>query len=141
MFRIVLFAAVLPLAACSSIIEGTSQKIAINTDPAGANCTLMREGKAIGSVESTPGSVVIQKTKYDITVLCDKPGFTQASYLNRSGAAGATFGNIIAGGGIGWAVDSASGADNKYDGAVNITLVPIAAPAAPPVAMSAAPSS
>jgi hypothetical protein len=43
----------------------------------------------------------------------------------HSGAAGATFGNIVAGGGIGWAIDSASGADNKYDAPVNVTLVPI----------------
>ncbi len=29
------------------------------------------------------------------------------------------------GGGIGWAIDSASGADNKYTSPVNITLVPL----------------
>jgi len=43
-------------------------------------------------------------------------------YLNHSGAAGATFGNIVAGGLIGWGVDSATGSDNKYDSPVNITL-------------------
>jgi len=37
------------------------------------------------------------------------------------------FGNIVLGGGIGWAIDSASGADNKYDGVVNVTLVPASA--------------
>lgn len=30
----------------------------------------------------------------------------------------------VAGGGIGWAIDSASGADNKYDGSVNLALAP-----------------
>jgi hypothetical protein len=60
-------------------------------------------------------------------VKCSKTGFQEASYLNHSGAAGATFGNIILGGGIGWAIDSASGADNKYDGVVNVTLVPAGA--------------
>jgi hypothetical protein len=131
MIRFWLLAAVLPCAACSSIIEGTSQEIMVNTNPAGANCTLMRQSEAIASVVSTPGTALIKKTKYDITILCNKPGFLQASYLNHSGAAGATFGNIIAGGGIGWAVDSASGADNKYDGTVNISLVPVPATPAP----------
>ena len=31
---------------------------------------------------------------------------------------------IILGGGIGWAIDSARGADNKYDSPINITLAP-----------------
>ncbi len=90
----------------------------------------MREGQQVGSIASTPGSVVIKKTKYDITILCDKAGFAQANYLDHSGAAGATVGNILAGGGIGWAIDSASGADNKYDSPLNITLVPSSASAA-----------
>jgi hypothetical protein len=111
-------------AGCSSIIEGTSQEITINTNPAGASCALMREGQPIGSVNPTPGTVLVKKTKYDITVVCDRPGFEQATYLNHSGAAGATVGNIILGGGIGWAIDSASGADNKYDSPVNLTMVP-----------------
>src|SRR5690242_137508 len=93
-------------AGCSSIIEGTSQEIAINTNPAGASCTLIREGQAIGTVNPTPGIVLVKKTKYDITVVCDRRGFEQATYLNHSGTAGATVGNIILGGGIGWAIDS-----------------------------------
>ena len=136
-FKPILMLAVLPCAACSSIIEGTSQQIQVVTNPAGASCTFMREGQPIGTVNPTPGSVLIKKDKHDITVLCDKQGFQQATYLNHSGAAGATFGNIIAGGGIGWAVDSASGADNKYDGVVNMSLVPAAGAAPAPAAAPA----
>jgi hypothetical protein len=112
------------LEGCSSIIEGTSQEILVNTNPSGANCALERQGNVIGRVEQTPGGVTIKKTKYDITVRCNKAGFQETTYLNHSGAAGATFGNIVAGGGIGWAIDSASGADNKYDGVVNLTMAP-----------------
>lgn len=111
-------------AGCSSIVEGTSQEITVNTTPAGANCSLEREGISIARIDPTPGAATIKKTKYDITVRCTKPGYQEATFLNHSGAAGATVGNIIAGGGIGWAIDSASGADNKYDTPVNITLVP-----------------
>jgi len=124
----VAFAAVC-LSGCASVIEGTSQEIQVNTNPAGANCQFLREGNVIASVQ-TPGGVTIKKTKHDITLKCNKDGYQEATYLNHSGAAGATFGNIVLGGGIGWAIDSASGADNKYDGVVNVSLVPAGAAAA-----------
>lgn len=103
----------------------------VNTNPSGANCEFVRQGNVIARVSQTPGGATIKKTKHDITLKCQKDGYQEATYLNHSGAAGATFGNIILGGGIGWAIDSASGADNKYDGVVNITLVPNAPGAAP----------
>jgi hypothetical protein len=120
------------LGGCSSVIEGTSQEILVNTNPPGANCQFLREGNTIAQVSPTPGGVTIKKTKHDITVKCDKEGYQEATYLNHSGAAGATFGNIVLGGGIGWAIDSASGADNKYDGVVNMTLVPAGVPVTTP---------
>lgn len=112
------------LPACSSIIEGTSQEITVNTNPSGAECSLERQGISIARIDPTPGAATIKKTKYDMIIRCYKEGYQEASYMNKSGSAGATFGNIVAGGGIGWAIDSASGADNKYDSPVNITLVP-----------------
>jgi hypothetical protein len=111
------------LAGCSSIVEGTSQEIVINTNPEGANCSLIREGVSIGRVDPTPGAVTIKKTKHDINIECVKKGYEKATYFNHSDVAGATAGNIILGGGIGWAIDSASGADNKYSSPVNITMV------------------
>lgn len=119
-----LFSLAISLSACSSIIEGTSQEIVINTNPPAANCVLTRNGTQIGNVGPTPSGITIKKTKYDILISCSKPGFETATYLNKSGAAGATFGNIVLGGGVGWAIDSASGADNKYDSPVNLSMVP-----------------
>ena len=114
------------LSGCASVIEGTNQLITVNTNPPEATCTLNREPEGvIGQISPTPAGVTIKKTKYDITVKCNKAGYQEATYINHSGAAGATFGNIILGGGIGWAIDSASGADNKYESPVNITLVPV----------------
>ena len=125
------FAAVC-LSGCASIVSGTSQEIKVVTNPPGANCQFVREGSVIASVNNTPGGVTIKKTKHDITLKCNKEGYQEATYLNHSGADGATFGNIILGGGIGWAIDSASGSDNKYTGEVNVTLVPAGAAAAAP---------
>jgi hypothetical protein len=110
------------LSGCSTIVEGNSQLLSINTTPPGATCVLTRHGETIGSVTPTPGDINVEKTKYDITVTCDMDGYEQATLIDKSGAAGATFGNIILGGGIGWAIDSATGSDNKYDTPVTVTL-------------------
>ena len=118
---------IVALAGCSSIIEGTTQTLTVNTNPPGADCALERQGMVIGRTSNTPNSIVVEKTKHDITIRCFKEGYQEATYINNSGIAGATFGTIILGGGIGWAIDSASGADNKYEEIVNITLVPLAA--------------
>lgn len=111
------------LTGCASIIDGTSQEIVVNTNPPGASCVLNREGSPIARISETPGGTVVKKTKHDITILCNKQGYEEATFLNHSGVEGATFGNIVLGGGIGWAIDSASGADNKYTSPVNISLV------------------
>ena len=79
----------------------------------------------IGRVQNTPGSVLIDKTKYDIWIACVKQGYQQATLYNHSGVAAVTVGNVLAGGFIGWAVDSATGSDNRYDSPVNITLMPV----------------
>lgn len=120
--RYFILLAVLFLSACSSIVEGTSQEIVVNTTPEGANCAFEREGQVIGRVSPTPGALTVKKTKHDMTITCKKAGYETATYFNKSDVAGATVGNILLGGGIGWAIDSASGADNKYETPVNITL-------------------
>lgn len=112
------------LGGCSSIIEGRSQTLFVNTNPIGADCGIYRQNLRIATVQNAPGSALVEKTKHDIWVACVKPGYQMATFYNHSGAAGATFGNILLGGGIGWAIDSASGADNKYESPMNVTLVP-----------------
>ncbi len=81
----------------------------------------------------------MQRRKYDITVRCKKDGFLEATYINNSGlASGAVAGNVAADllltAGLSSIVDSASGADNQYDSAVNITMIPMSAAAANAVA-------
>ena len=122
----------LALSACASVIEGTTQQIEVNTNPPGADCGLYREeGMRIAAIQKTPGKALIQKTKNDIWIVCVKPGYQQATYLNHSGVAGAAFVNVIGGvftlgisTAIGAAVNSSNGADNKYDSPVNVAMVP-----------------
>jgi len=113
------------LSACASILSGSSQTITLETNPSGANCQLTREGRNIGTVNSTPGAVMVGKTKHDISVACTKEGYQDATAFLNSGTEGATFVNILAGGVVGWGIDSASGADNKYPEVTTITLVPV----------------
>ena len=122
------------LAGCSTIIEGRHQELSINSEPPGAACKLEREGAQIGAVAATPGTVLVEKTKNDILITCEKPGYQTASLKNHSDSAAATAGNILLGllgGPIAWGIDSATGADNKYDSPVSLTLAPEAAPASP----------
>ncbi len=111
------------LTGCASIFEGTSQQIAVRTAPSGARCTFWRNGGLVADIPSTPGTVTVQKTKVDLFVVCDKPGFSSATYVNRSGLAVATYANVLTLG-LAWAVDSSRGADNKYEGEIELSLTP-----------------
>lgn len=124
-FRIIVMAAVAcGSTGCATILAGKSQTVTVATNPPGARCELIREGRVIGTVENTPGAVTLMKTKHDIDVICRKDGFTDGKGFGESGTEGATFGNIILGGLIGWGVDSAVGADNKYPEVMTVNLVP-----------------
>jgi len=111
------------LTGCASIFEGTSQQISVRTTPPGARCTFWRNGGLVADIPSTPGVVTVQKTKVDLFVVCDKPGYASATYVNRSGLAVATYANVLTLG-LAWAVDSSRGADNKYEGEIDLSLAP-----------------
>src|SRR6185503_14258047 len=111
---IVVGVAALALGGCATIVEGTSQTVAIATQPPGASCTVSRQGAQISAVLSTPGSVKIDKSKNDITVTCSKEGFETTSVNYASSFNGATFGNIILGGAVGAVVDASTGANYNY---------------------------
>jgi len=128
------------LSGCALIFEGRSQEITVSTNPSGASCNIDRKGTTLATIPSTPGAARIQKTKDDITIRCNKSGYQETTYLNHSGVAGATVADAIGGvltGGVAWAVDSGTGADNKYDSPVNLTMAPVTgAPIAQPTAFS-----
>lgn len=117
------------LSACASITEGTTQDISVVTNPAGATCVFERQGMNIGMIVSTPATLNIPKRKYDVTIKCNKPGYQEASYLNHSGLTAVIAANVatdlLLTAGLSSIIDSSTGADNKYDSAVNITLIPV----------------
>jgi hypothetical protein len=124
-------AAISCLGGCASVFEGTSQNIAVNTNPANASCVFEREGAPIGTIPNTPGTLMVRKSKYDITIRCDKPGYEQGTYINHSGTTATIAANVavdlVFTLGLSSIVDSATGADNKYDSVVNVMLAPVIA--------------
>jgi hypothetical protein len=118
-------------AGCATLTKGTSQTVTVGTDPAGAICTLTRDGKTVAIVNPTPGSVPVDKAQGTITVLCTKEKFEDASGAMASEFQAMTFGNILLGGIIGVVVDAASGAMHQYPDAVTITMVPVEFPSIP----------
>jgi hypothetical protein len=120
------------VSACASLVgEGSSQNIAIMTNPGGATCVLMRNGEMIGKVE-TPGNIMVKRRKYDIDVKCNKPGYFETEYVNHSGLSSMVAGNVTADllltGGLSSIIDSANGADNEYTPTVILSLNPNGGP-------------
>lgn len=121
------------LQGCAAIIDGSHQEITVNTTPPAAQCALNREGENVGSVVSTPGIASVKKTKKDITVLCHKKGYADASYVTKSELDDWMWGNLLNvpfTGIIGPAIDWGTGAWNEYDSVVNLTLPPAQVPMA-----------
>ena len=80
----------------------------------------------MGAVPLTPGSVQVSKSKNDMDVTCEKPGYQTATVSKSPSFGGATFANIIAGGVVGAVVDAASGANYTYPSEVHVSMAPIA---------------
>lgn len=102
-----LFAIILVVAGaggCATIVKGTSQKVPIASDPPGAD--ILVDGSRVGQ---TPMAVEM-KRKHDHLVTIQKTGYRPQSVAVVKDVGGAVWGNIIAGGLIGWGVDATSGA-------------------------------
>lgn len=109
--------------ACSTVIEGRSQKIAVDTFPSGADCVI-RDNDVVLARVHTPGIATVEKSKNDILVECAKEGYISNKKRNRADIAITSMGNMAFGqwSFLGNAVDSASGASHKYDSKVFIAL-------------------
>ncbi|WP_284948150.1 hypothetical protein [Acidisoma cladoniae] len=66
--------ACLCLDACSTIVTGTGQQIAISTPGVSAATCTLTGGDGVNATVQTPGSVSVSKSKKDIHVACNAPG-------------------------------------------------------------------
>lgn len=111
-------------AACSTIVEGTDQTVSVTSEPEGAVCELTREGRTIGAINTTPGSIEVDRDSDDITVKCEKEGYLTSTGELPSEFEGMTLGNAIFGGIIGVAVDVSTGASSEYPESINVVMIP-----------------
>jgi hypothetical protein len=112
------------LSGCATLTTSSSQTVTLTTDPTGAACTFKRDGKVVGIVNPTPGSLMVSKSHTAIDVACVKEG-----YLDSTGTVGSkfqamTFGNILFGGIVGIVIDAASGATAEYEPQITVRLTP-----------------
>lgn len=112
------------LGACASITSGTTQSVGVSTTPVqSAECQLANE-KGTWHVPSTPGATSVAKANGPLTASCKTKEGWSGSKSVESTTAGAAFGNIIAGGIIGAAVDMGTGAAYIYPADVVVNLSP-----------------
>ena len=129
--KIAVLAAVAGLPGCATVIRGTSEKFAIQTEPPGASAVL-----STGPTCTTPCTIKLKrKNAFNVTI--DKAGYQTAhAEVNTVQRSGAAFGNIVAGGIIGAVVDSTNGSLLSHrPNPLIVTLIPAtdAATVAPPV--------
>ena len=103
-----------------------SQQLNVNTDPPEASCTLTRYWSTIGAIDSTPGSIKIERSMANIHVVCKKDRYLDAEATVQSHLQGAFYGNLLWGLGAGYAMawDLSTGAPWRYDPDLNLRLIP-----------------
>ena len=123
------------LGGCATLTRGTSDEIAVLSEPAGASVT-----SSVGaSCAATPCSLTVARDAA-FTVTVAKPGFASqtvpvATRLSGEGAAMAS--ENVATAGLGIAVDAATGAALEHvPNPVSVTLVALAPTAAGPLRRS-----
>lgn len=109
---------------CATIVKGTHQSVTVKTTPPGANCELKRQASSLGFVNPTPGTIQVDKSKTDLSVICNKSGHLETTATLPSSFQSWSLGNILIGGLIGIAVDAGSGAMHEYQPEIVVMLAP-----------------
>ena len=76
------------IAACATVLEGTTQNITVTTLPEDASCVLERGGNVLATVLSTPQTVEVTKEEAPIRLVCSKAGHLDASRVVLAGFRG-----------------------------------------------------
>lgn len=111
---------------CATIVGSNIQPVAVTTVCEGQIVTnsacMLSNDKGKWSL-TTPGQVTISKSYGDLQVQCQREDSTgSASFISKSN--GGAWGNILAGGVIGYAFDAGGGAGFDYPSAVTVVLNP-----------------
>lgn len=109
------------LQACASIVTGSQQSLSIDTPAvSAASCSLVND-KGTWYV-STPGTVSVHRSYGALNVNCKKEGYQPAVASINSNVKGMAFGNILAGGIVGGAIDAGTGAAYDYPPLITVQM-------------------
>lgn len=104
---------------CASVVNGSSQAVAVASNPSGATIEL-DDGRTF----TTPTTIKFER-KRDHVLTISMDGYAPEQVTLMRTMSGAVAGNILAGGLIGWGVDAMTGAQYKLlPSAVSVTLRP-----------------
>ena len=105
---------------CATIVKGTTAKIPVASDPTAAD--VIADGNLVGQ---TPTTVVLKKTSSHLVTI-QKVGYEPKTVPVVQTVGGAVWGNILAGGLIGWGVDASDGAQyNLIPTTIAVKLDPV----------------
>jgi hypothetical protein len=105
---------------CATVLNGTSQPVAFQSDPDGAEIELVTGLKC-----KTPCEYSMKRGD-DSRVTFSRDGYQPVTVYIQSRTGGAVVGNLLAGGIIGGVVDASNGASNHlYPDPVYVRLVPV----------------
>lgn len=112
------------LTGCATVTEGTSEPLSIvamcNGRPVtGAACKLANDKGTWYA--HTPGSVVVHKSYQDLMATCTDQQAIGTARI-KSSSNGGVWGNILAGGVIGYAVDRSNGAGFNYPTSLSVEM-------------------
>ena len=123
--KLALLASALTVSACASIVDGSQQSLSVKTigkghDVENASCQLTNN-KGTWFANS-PGSVTVHRSYDPLNVKCAKAGWPAGIVTVESHTKGMAFGNILAGGIIGGAVDMSTGAAYDYPSLITVEM-------------------
>ena len=107
------------LSGCATVLNGTHTSYTADSQPAGAMVKFTN-----GESCTTPCKLEFRR-KDDVRADISRPGYKPTYVLIQSRLGGASFGNILLGGGVGAIVDGSNGASNRlYPNPLIVKLAP-----------------
>lgn len=122
MFRLGFIAVIALLSGCASITTGQHQIVSINTTQCPAASCELSNKDGVYYVDSTPGTVNVNRACGQLTIRCSKEGYDEYVMSVSSSIKAMAFGNILFGGFIGAGIDAATGAACEYPSLIPVPM-------------------
>jgi hypothetical protein len=112
------------LSGCSTIAKGSEQVSAVTPSVQDAMCTLTSPAVGTRTLQ-TPGTIILPKSRHNVAVNCVMQCYSDGVGILTSETEFMKVGNVLFGGVIGFSIDAACGAMNKYEPGVEIVMTPL----------------